>query len=85
MYAISRKNTIVTVGFAAITASQFGLGLYLIVWTGRRGGTLVMLLFQKGCSHSKRLLVTVSRVQPSHQSRYTLKHINIVYFTDIEP
>lgn len=47
------KNPYITVGFAVITIAQLGLGICLVTFAARSGGT-ADLSYRKGRSHSDR-------------------------------
>ena len=46
IYAVSMKSVPIAIGFATITASQFAVGMYMTIITGREGG-------ETGFSHHK--------------------------------
>ena len=64
------KNIYIAIGFGIITASQFGLGTYMIILAGEEGGKGRFL-------HQGSFSLRVP-VQPSHFHGYLSTHITCV-------
>jgi hypothetical protein len=74
---MTMKSVPVLISFAAITASQFVLGVWVIVLSARKKG-VVLLLDQRDYSYSEHL-----RAQANRFHRYPSMHITCAYSTGI--
>ena len=52
IYAVTGKSIRIAIGFATVSASQVGLGIYLIALTGKEGGKAGFLYISVNLAYS---------------------------------